>query len=355
MAAISGNRVCVGGRQTVSISNDFGKTWSSSQVTADSRVEVSSIAQDYSGNIYAGLEGYQPRPPAPPFGGGVYISSDSGRTWGSYGMSLTSINSFAVSKGGKVFILTPGAIIYSAALKSNKWTEDDAGIPYGPYGVDTIQTLLSDNLGEVVATSDIGVFVYSDSAASWKTVTPSISLTSITSAVYSPNGTTYAGTNYNGVFCLRSPSSTWVQCGIDPRPVTSIGFDGAGNLFAGTEDGVFEQALEGWLRVSDGLSHSTVYQLYYSASGKELYASTASGLFYLPQKGNYWNSLTQEWSYGLVESSNGDNYATTTGGILKEPAGEDIWAFIQTIGLPRYKHLLSRPGCVKRSLCGDIS
>ena len=45
VAAISGNRVCVGGRQTVSISNDFGKTWSSSQVTADSRVEVSSIAR----------------------------------------------------------------------------------------------------------------------------------------------------------------------------------------------------------------------------------------------------------------------------------------------------------------------
>ena len=160
-----------------------------------------------------------------------------------------------------------------------------------PYGVDTIQTLLSDNLGEVVATSDIGVFVYSDSAASWKTVTPSISLTSITSAVYSPNGTAYAGTNYNGVFLLTKPFVDMGSMRIDPRPVTSIGFDGAGNLFAGTEDGVFEQALEGWLRVSDGLSHSTVYQLYYSASGKELYASTASGLFYLPQKGNYLEFL----------------------------------------------------------------
>src|SRR5208283_5063226 len=120
VAAISGNRLCVGGRQTVSISGDRGKSWSSSQVTADTRVEVSSIAEDHSGNIYAGLEGYQPRSPAPPFGGGVYISSDSGSTWSYFGDSLKSISSIAESKGGKVFILLPGAIIYSAAPKSNK-------------------------------------------------------------------------------------------------------------------------------------------------------------------------------------------------------------------------------------------
>ncbi|MGA7159904.1 MAG: sialidase family protein, partial [Bacteroidota bacterium] len=105
-AIISGNRICVGGQQTVSISSDHGKSWSASQVTTDSRVEVLSIAEDFSGNIYAGLEAYLPtHPPAPPFGGGVSISSDSGRTWEFYGMSLTSISSIVASKAGKVFIL----------------------------------------------------------------------------------------------------------------------------------------------------------------------------------------------------------------------------------------------------------
>jgi ligand-binding sensor domain-containing protein len=200
--------------------------------------------------------------------------------------------------------------------------------------VDTIQTLLLDNLGEAVATSDIGIFVYNDSAASWKSVAPNISLETITSASYNPNGTTYAGTGYNGVFCMRSSSSAWVQCGIDPRPVTSIGFDGSDNLFAGTEDGVFKSGPQGWLRVSDGLTHSTVYQLYYSASSKRLYGSTAGGASYLPDKENYWVPVTEQWTYGFVESPDGVKYTGTNGGILTSIGEGDLWTPVYTIGLP---------------------
>ena len=332
-AAISGNRICAGGRQTVSISNDHGTTWSSSQVTTDTRVEVASIAEDSSGNIYAGLQSYHPEhPPAPAFGGGVYISSDSGKTWGSYGLATTTISSIVVSEGGKVFILT-GASIYSAAQKSNKWTEDDAGIQYT--GI-SIATLLSDNLGEAVAVTNTGIFVYRDSTASWESVTPGVSLASITSGFYNPKGTSYAGTDRNGVFCMRSSTSAWVQCGIDPRPVTSMWSASWDKLFAGTEDGVFERDLlsGGWLRVSDGLSHSIVYQLYFSALSKRLYASTSGGLFYLPDKGNYWNIIAQQCTYNIVEAPNGDRYAALNGGILKAVGGDDLWAPVQTIGIP---------------------
>ena len=81
-AVLSGNRICVGGLQTVSVSSDGGKSWSALQVTTDP-VDVLSIAEDNSGNIYAGLIAYIPRPPASPYGGGVYFSSDNGRR-GSY-------------------------------------------------------------------------------------------------------------------------------------------------------------------------------------------------------------------------------------------------------------------------------
>jgi photosystem II stability/assembly factor-like uncharacterized protein len=334
VAAISGDRICVGGRQTISISSDVGKTWTTSDVTTDNRVEVASIAEDNSGNIYAGLESTHPQhPPAPAYGGGVYISSDSGKTWVFYGEEYISISSIVISKGAKVFILLPGLGIYSAAPKSNIWTEDDAGIQFN--GINVL-SLFIDNAGEAVAITNMGIFVYRDALASWANVTPDISLASITSGFYNPTGTTYAGTDENGVFCMRSPTSPWVQCGLDPRPVTSIWFDNSNRLFAGTEDAVFVRDLTagGWLRVSDGLNHSTVFQLHYSSADKRLYASTASGLFFLPDKGNYWNILLQQWSYGIVESPNGNKYSGASGGILKEMAGTDIWAFIESIGLP---------------------
>ena len=311
-AAISGNRICVGGRQTVSISGDLGKTWSASQVTIEN-VEVLSLAQDNLGNIYAGLQAYVPRPPTPSYGGGIYVSSDNGSTWGYDGMSLTPIYSMAVSKEGKVFILSiseahPRGIVYSAALKNNNWKEDDAGILSGPYGVDSIITIFSDNIGEAVAVTNMGIFVYRDSTASWRSASSYVSLASITSAYYNPNGISYLGTDWNGIFLMEDSLSTWIQCGIDPRPVTAIGFDGSDNLFAGTEDGVFEQGPDGWRRVSDGLTHSTVYQIYYSASSKRLYASTAGGASYLPDKGNYWIPVTEEWTYDFVESPDSTKY-----------------------------------------------
>ena len=181
-AAISGNRICVGGRQIISISRNHGSSWTSSPVTSDTRVEVLSVAEDFSGNIYAGLRGYVPMPPYSPFGGGVYISSDSGSTWKYYGLSLGSVSSITVSKGGKVFIILGGSI-FSAGIKDSIWTMDNAGIQLN--GIN-IESLLTDNAGEAVAVTNLGLFAYNDALASWREVAPGISLTSITAGFYNP-------------------------------------------------------------------------------------------------------------------------------------------------------------------------
>ena len=122
VASISGNRLCVGGQQTVSISNDAGKTWSVLQVRTD-QGDVSSLAEDSSGNLIAGFYrffGYAS------YGGGIYISSDSGRTWKLYGMSSYSILSIAVDKAGNIFALATSDntsnSIYSTVPKSSNWT-----------------------------------------------------------------------------------------------------------------------------------------------------------------------------------------------------------------------------------------
>lgn len=332
IAVISGNRICVGGMQTVSISSDAGKTWTTSTVTEDP-VEVLSIAEDDSGNIYAGFRAIPASPNNPGYGGGVYISSDSGRTWGFYGMPMT-ISSIAAEKEiGKVFILLGSRLIYSAALKSSNWRQDAEGIPYW---VNSIESLFSDRNGHVGVVTNAGIYLYNDSTSRWSSVTPAISSDSITTAVYDPDGRSYAGTGNDGIYFLDNSRSTWVQCGINPASVASLGMDMDDNLYVGTDGGIFEQGFGStqWLRVSDGLSRARVNQIRWSTLSNVLYASTEDGLYYLPPSGNYWIPLTGQWVYDFIETPT-RYYAGTTGGIYVADNGLGAgWGALPTIGLP---------------------
>ena len=332
ISAISGSRLCVGGFQTVSISNDAGKTWFVSQVRADCGY-VSSIAEGSLGDIYVGYYRSFGRFPC---GGGVYISSDGGKTWQLTGMASDSIESMAVDKSGKVFALaSDGAFtsIYSLTPGNGSWKEDAAGIPLGA----SIGVVQIDRSTEAIAMTDMGVYVYDDVLSGWKPVVKAtLSGAAIKAALYDHNGISYLGTENDGIFFLDKSASTWVQCGIYPAAIMSLGMDNDGNLYAGTDGGIFEKEHHSghWLRTSDGLGKATVYQIRWSVSNKILYAATAGGLFYLPDSGNFWIPLTKQWIYDFVETPTA-YYAGTPGGIFEAANGLGAgWGPLSTVGLP---------------------
>ncbi len=332
VASISGNRLCVGGQQTVSISNDAGKTWSVLQVRTD-QGDVSSLAEDSSGNLIAGFYrffGYAS------YGGGIYISSDSGRTWKLYGMSSYSILSIAVDKAGNIFALATSDntsnSIYSTVPKSSNWTQDVVGVPYGT----DIAALQSDHLGEAVAVTDAGIFVYDDAASKWNSIAPPVFSTSVTSAVFDPNGNSYVGTDQDGIFVLRNPSTSWVQCGIFDALVTSLVVDQSDSLYAGTEDGIYKYHPDAgtWTRASNGLKHGAVFSIKLSTYTQRLYAPTSDGLFFSNDGGSYWYILNGIWVYDIVEFSEDSLFAGSTGGILYSIDGGGTWGSLQSVGLP---------------------
>lgn len=333
ISVISGNRLCVGGYLTFSISKDGGKTWSVSQVRDSTNPgDASSIVEDSFRNIYVGYYFVQCHGPVSPYGGGIYVSSDSGKTWRLSGLESDSVVYMAADKAGKVFSLGSNGI-YSLAPKSSYWMYDEAGIPLGA----TIGALQTDRFGEAVIVTDKGILVYDDTKSTWTTAVPvGMYGASITTAIYDPSGTSYAGTESDGLYFLDNSTSTWISCGVYPASITSVCFDGSGNLFAGTADGIFEEEAKGgsgWIRASDELGQVTVYQLYSSASEKVVLASTNGGLFYLPDSGIYWIPLTRAWVYDFIETSSGD-YAGSTGGILTAYGLGVSWNPLQTVGLP---------------------
>ena len=333
---ISGNRICVGGRQILSISADDGKTWSVSQVRTDPG-DASSVAEDTSGNIFVGFyRVFGNRP----LGGGVFVSSDSGKTWSDDGMDFYSVLCLATDRSGKVFTLaTSDGVknnIYSTVHTRNSrnidtWSADDSGIPLSA----NITTLGTSTSGSVVAMAEQGVFEYDDSTYSWRKVATGISSSDITALIYNPAGTSYASTAYDGIYYLNENSSAWIQCGIYPASIVSLGLDGSGKLLAGTDHGVYRQDSTGyWERMSHGLSDGVINQIDYSAFVHTLFASTSQGLYLLPDGDSSWYSVSSEWAYALVQTPDSAYCGTSGGMISASPQPGSNWSSDQTIGLP---------------------
>jgi hypothetical protein len=105
-----------------------------------------------------------------------------------------------------------------------------------------------------------GVYASADGGATWTAATVQPSDTRLTALAIKPGDTAtlFAATDGGGVFISRDSGLTWNACadtGLDSPNVLSLIVTGAGQLFAGTEAGVFTSANDcsSWTAQNTGL------------------------------------------------------------------------------------------------------
>ncbi len=260
----------------------------------------------------------------------------------------TTVSSLAYDReAGKIFLSLNSSGIYSSVPGTGKWVQDASGIPYW---VSSIDQLFVDSNGKVGAVTNAEIYLYNDAISTWETVAPAISSDSITTAVFDPNGRTYAGTGSDGLYFLDNSALSWIQCGITPAPIISLAIDQTYNLYAGTDVGVLEKGKGSarWSNISNGLTEANVYQIRWSNSKKILYAATDDGFYYLPATGNYQIPLVKQWTYDFAETPT-YVYIGTPGGIFESYGGQDMWLPLQSVGLP-----LTSIYCLTLDASGDL-
>ncbi|MCL5020278.1 MAG: T9SS type A sorting domain-containing protein [Bacteroidetes bacterium] len=326
---LSGGRLCIGGLDTVSISTDEGNTWASSRV-GDTTVQVISLAEDKDGNIYAGLQLVTPYK-SPPYGGGVYVSRDKGKSWEYDGLALVQISGIEADMSGEMF-LTNGYTVFSAPPLDTNWVQNAIGLPHS-----RVNALSGSLSGDVVAAIGDGLYVYDEKTQSWDVVLSNgASATTITSFHYDQGGTSYVGTARNGIFRMSKSQEGWIQCGIFPTATTAVACYNSGELYVGTGDGIFKPGAQPgtWRRASNGLLGGRVYGIDTVGNNVGIYAATSGGLFYTIDGGDSWAIRSARWTYDLAEGYNGTLYAGTTSGILESTQGGSSWAAPTSVGLP---------------------
>jgi len=172
----------------------------------------------------------------------------------------------------------------------------------GPYGGQTYAILEFTDLGgskSLLAGTDDGVFLSSNSGASWTST--SAGLTNRTVYTLAVSGTNlFAGTAAGGVFLSTNGGASWtaVNTALTNTSVYALAASGT-NLFAGTGGGVFRSTNSGtsWTPASTGLLNTNVRAL--AVTGTNLFTGTVGGgVFLSTNNGASWTSV----STGLTNS-----------------------------------------------------
>jgi len=183
------------------------------------------LAISSKGHIFAGTDN-----------GGVFRSTDSGRSWMATGLVSTHVRSLAINSSGHVFAGT----LYTGVFRST-----DDGATWNAVGPTLLRTASVSSLaiiasGNIYAgTYDGRIFRSSDNGASWTVM--GLTTAKVSSLGVNSSGYVFAGTSGTGVYRSRDNGTTWTptNTGLTSLNVASLAIDSTGYIWAGTDGGVF--------------------------------------------------------------------------------------------------------------------
>jgi ligand-binding sensor domain-containing protein len=228
--------------------------------------------------VFAGVEGL-----------GVEVSSNSGTSWVTSGIGITSsyITAFTC-KGSDVFTGTDAGV-FKSANNGGSWSAVNNGLTM-PF-----ITCLSNNGTSIFAGAGIGqIFRTDNNGTLWTEVSSGLPVT-MSSMVFTftyKDGNVYAGMTGEGVYKSTNNGGTWTDSnnGMTEPIVHSLIVSG-NNILAATEDGLYVSGDDGssWNLINMGFPYITTYSL--AKTGTSLYMGTNKGVFRSMDNGITWDSI----------------------------------------------------------------
>lgn len=255
---------------------------------------------------------------------------------------------------------------------ANFWTE--TGGPYDGYVMTLAVSPARSGSLLFAGTFDHGVYLSTNSGASWIAANVGLRDTSVLSLAVSPDtsggGTTvFAGTYGNGVFISTNSGTSWksVNHGLTDTVVSAlaVGTNGQGgmNVFAGTDAGMFLTTNNGvsWTAVNSGLPHDPVYALAVSPTDSSgsgtgslfaglylggVYRSTDNGAHWAAASTGLTDTTVRAFAVGPTDSTGAaELFAGTGSGVFLSTNNgmswtaldsglttTDVWALIAVAG-----------------------
>ncbi|MGB2869781.1 MAG: zinc-ribbon domain-containing protein [Bacteroidota bacterium] len=278
-------------------------------------------------------------------GGGVFLSSDQGKTWIAANKGLTNLYCFSLAStvgGGNIYLGTSQGGVFVSNDNGTSWREFSNGLPSRKGKLDEIWYPVIFCFSSVGSSLFIGttngVFLKDEDDRLWIPVNNGIPDNTIVYCLASDGVNLFAGTYDSGVFLSTDKGKSWkrMNAGLTNMTVISLAIIRA-NLLAGTNGGVFLSSDKGktWATLSPGLTNSTINALI-AGSDKtnriNIFAGTyGQGIFISTDNGSTWteynSGLTNKNIRCFVIDLNGFIYA----GIERGPLYADYGGVFRTV------------------------
>ena len=307
---------------------DNGSTWQSVSPEVFNSHYVTSIAFNSMGDIFVGTTQ-----------SGIYRSTDGGANWDqkNNGLTNTDVYSLAIGPNQDIFVGTTTGVFKSA--------NNGEGWSYSGLSNSFVQSIVIDNNNEIFVTDFSGVSQSTDGGGTWNAINnglTSLPKTLALSPAASARGQQelYAGSTGGGVFKFDRLTQLWtaIAAGLTTTYVVSLVVNYAGDVFAGTDLGIF-RLLAGsatWTQLAvQGLFYYYIASLAVNSLGHIFACEDWGGIFRSLDNGNIWVRFvvgltaytinTMFFSQALAAL-----FIGTDMGLWRRNAGSNLWSLVET-------------------------
>jgi len=254
-------------------------SWSTTNLSNGS---VWGMTINNSGNIIASISG-----------DAIYISSDKGSNWsklkdGAFqGPTFSGYAECFYLEDNEIWVGTYGAGIHHSTDNGTTWV----AINNGEWMSQNYSIQRNIKKGGLFCGSAGGTFIYGSNG--WEKLD---SLWSYSILINSSGDIFTGGENfdYSAGSVARSTDNgnNWSRVNLSAT-VRTLAINSSGNLFAGTENGVFRSTDNGnsWIDLNLGINDLIVFDIAISRTGKIFVSTKANGIFYSLDNGNSWSQI----------------------------------------------------------------
>ncbi len=287
--------------------------------------------------LYAGTEDY-----------GVFLSEDDGLNWVMLsegipfrpGAGLTKrprVTCLAVM-GPELFVGTEYRGVFRTGDRGASWKAANTGFALEAFFRELgVQPELWISCFAVTGTkifagqTDFGIFVSTDSGASWKPTGPGMPNDPAVVSLVASGNDLFAGTELGSVYYFSGSEKKWEKRPLElarGTQVKNLAFSGS-CLAAGTQAGLFLTVDNGkhWTKASGGLPEGVTISAL-AVHGISIYAGTeGDGVFVSTDQGARWSALNERLlDLDVLSLASGESYlfAGTRQGVWRMPLREDL-------------------------------